>query len=150
MAVAGRKPKPDGQKVNRHPLGHDWVEVDDVAYRGPRPQLPRKLPAETRAWWADISTMPHCVLWSKADWRFAIDTARVHAAFVGGDYARAGELRIREARMGTTLDARRDLRIRYRNPLAKATTTEAEAPTAGNDATLDFAAERRRRLTGAG
>ena len=55
--------------------------------------------------------MPHCSLWSRADWQFALDTAEVHARFVAG--AGATELRIREKLLGVTLDARRDLRIRY-------------------------------------
>jgi hypothetical protein len=57
--------------------------------------------------------MPHCILWDEADWQFALDTASVAAAFHGGDMKQAVELRQREKVMGTTLDARRDLRIRY-------------------------------------
>jgi len=71
------------------------------------------MPADTRAWWKDVTTLPHCALWQAGDWRFALDTARIHAAFVGGDLGRAQELRVRERVMGTTLEARRDLRIRY-------------------------------------
>ncbi|MEV2236688.1 hypothetical protein [Micromonospora sp. NPDC049891] len=43
-----------------------------------------------------------------------MDTAEVHARFVEG--GSATELRIREKLLGTTLDARRDLRIRYVDP----------------------------------
>jgi hypothetical protein len=57
--------------------------------------------------------MPHAVLWTEADWQFALDTAEVAAAFHDGDVKQAVELRQRERIMGTTLDARRDLRIRY-------------------------------------
>jgi hypothetical protein len=58
--------------------------------------------------------MAHCVLWEEADWQFAIDTIQVHAAFIRGDYSSAAtELRNREKVLGTTLDFRRDLRIRY-------------------------------------
>jgi hypothetical protein len=148
MAVTGRKPK--DEKVTRHPLSHDWTEVDDRPYTGPKKALPKKLPAETRAWYADISRMPHCVLWTATDWRFAVDTARVHAAFIGGDMARAAELRVREAKMGTTMDALRDLRIRYREPLAKDVPTDETETAAPAEDAVDFAAERRKRLTGAG
>lgn len=60
--------------------------------------------------------MPHCCLWTAADWQFAFDTALVAARFHGGDVKAAYELRAREKVMGTTLDARRDLRIRYMEP----------------------------------
>jgi hypothetical protein len=57
--------------------------------------------------------MPHCVLWSDADWQFAHDTGGVHAVFANGGVRQAGELRLREMAMGTTWQARRQLRIRY-------------------------------------
>jgi hypothetical protein len=115
MPVAGRKPKPDGQKRNRVKSAIDWVEVLDIAFAG-GPKLPRReqgWPARTKQWWAAVSTMPHCVLWSATDWQFAIDTANVHALFAAGDARVAPELRQREKILGTTMDARRDLRIRY-------------------------------------
>lgn len=113
MPVKGAKPKPSGSTVHRNQPVHDWTEVVDVPYDGDRPSLPKGTPAATRRWWEAVSSMPHCVLWSPTEWQFALDTARVHAAFVGGDLVRAAELRIREAQMGTTRDALRDLRIRY-------------------------------------
>lgn len=67
----------------------------------------------TREWWRVISSMPHCVLWSDSDWIFALDTAMVHASSVYGSVTAASELRQRERILGTTVDARRDLRIRY-------------------------------------
>jgi hypothetical protein len=57
--------------------------------------------------------MPHCVLWSEADWVFAEHTARLVAAFDSGDLRLATEIRNRERVLGTTHDFRRDLRIRY-------------------------------------
>lgn len=115
MPVVGRKPKPEGQKRNRVKPVHDWAEVLDVPYAGKVLPLPKEQgwPAGTRRWWRVVSRMPHCVLWSESDWQFALDTALVAAAFHGGDMARATELRAREKILGTTADARRDLRIRY-------------------------------------
>lgn len=80
--------------------------------------VPERWPAETRRWWLAVSRMPHCVIWTDADWQFAIDTACVAAAFHAGDARVAGELRQREKVLGTTTDARRDLRIRYVTPEA--------------------------------
>lgn len=209
MPVAGRKPKPDGQKRNRMPPVHSWVDVVDEPYTGDIPDLPdqprradgppapeparplgtmgtalwgrvwrsaagipidseavlvlceqmdervqlrvrvfknpdhnrnraalravdqqiisgltalglssaRSIPVEwppeSLRWWAAVSRMPHCVLWTTADWQFAIDTALVAAAFHSGDVRVAPELRQRERILGTTVDSRRDLRIRY-------------------------------------
>lgn len=121
MPVTGRKPKPPGQAVNRNKPAHDWVEVPDVPFAG-APKLPtqrpdgRKWPASTKRWWAAVSTMPHCSLWSKSDWMFAEHTARLVAAFDEGDFKQATEIRQREKKLGVTADDRRDLRVRYVEP----------------------------------
>jgi hypothetical protein len=118
MPVAGRKPKPDGQKRNRVKPTHDWVEVADVPF-AEAPKLPSRMPdgrgwpAWTKRWWSTVSAMPHCVLWDDSDWQFAIDTALIAAEFHRGESRVATELRQREKILGTTMDARRDLRIRY-------------------------------------
>ena len=83
MPVAGRKPKPEGQAVNRHKPTHDWIEVVDVPFQG-GPKLPkdgRTWPTWTKRWWGVVSTMPHCVLWTDSDWEFALDTAVLKAKF---------------------------------------------------------------------
>jgi len=108
------------------PAVHDWTEVLGAPYEGARPKLPTRMrvdpesgmasrvswPATTKRWWEVVSRMPHCRLWTEADWQTAVDTAEVHARWAEGLTA-ATELRIREKLLGTTLDARRDLRIRY-------------------------------------
>ena len=115
MPVRGTKPKPDGQKRNRVKPTHDWTEVLDAPFEG-GPDLPTRdkgWPARTAQWWSVVRAMPHCVLWSDADWEFALDTALIAAEFHGGDMRVAPELRQREKILGTTMDARRDLRVRY-------------------------------------
>ncbi len=118
MPVAGRKPKPDGQKRNRVKPVYDWTEVADVPFEG-APKLPkarpdgRTWPRWTRDWWASVSRMPHCRLWSESDWRFAVETAAVVAEMHEGNTRLATEVRNREKVLGTTADFRRDLRIRY-------------------------------------
>lgn len=109
-------PPPNGYGVTRHTPIHPWIDVPDVPFAGERPELLLNVPAETRAWWERITTMPHCVLWCGGDWQFAIDTARIHAAVASGQLRYAGELRIRERVIGTTLDARASLRVRYVPP----------------------------------
>ena len=121
MAIVGRKPKPEGQQRHGHKPLRGWLEVEDRAFRGRHPlpaSMPdgRPWPDATRSWWRVVSTMPHCRLWSRADWQFALDTALTAAAFHGGDMKLATELRIRDRAMGTTLEARLNLRIRYVEP----------------------------------
>ena len=124
MPVPGVKPN-EGQPV-RHRVRpvHQWIEVENKPFRG-RHRLSetqadgRPWPEATRHWWHIISQMPHCRLWAPADWQFALDTALIAAAFHAGEIKQAVELRQREKVMGTTLDSRRDLRIRYVEALPK-------------------------------
>jgi len=121
MPAAGRKPNEGTPVRHRVPPVHQWTEVEDVPF-GDGPSLPPKRGSwskATRRWWAAVSTMPHCCLWTPADWQFAFDTALVAARFHGGDVRAAYELRAREKVLGTTLDARRDLRIRYVESVAE-------------------------------
>lgn len=131
MPVAGAKPKPEGTTVTRNPKIHDWTEVENTPYTGP---VPVRLPASrvrtlpfggvervpthpmTRSWWRTITRMPHCALWSESDWRYALATALVADQFFYGHPGSATELARRERVLGATLDARRDLRIRYVDP----------------------------------
>lgn len=124
MPVTGRKPKPEGQARNRNKPTHDWTEVEDTPFAD-APKLPkaqpdgRPWPAWTRRWWAVVSTMPHCRLWSDSDWEYAFDTAALKATFhTEGGTGLATEIRNREKVLGTTADYRRDLRIRYVDPAA--------------------------------
>lgn len=126
MPISGAKPS-DRPTVNRNKPTHDWINVPNRPYTGPKPELPLTrqvmvkngeveiVPVEdrTREWWRVISSMPHCILWSESDWIFALDTAMVHAASVYGSVTASSELRQRERILGVTIDARRDLRIRY-------------------------------------
>ena len=64
--------------------------------------------------------MPHCRLWSEADWQFAYDSLEL-AASAFTDSAKVGlatELRYREKVMATTWSSRQDARIRYTAPAA--------------------------------
>ena len=121
LTIAGRKPKPQGQARHRVKPVHDWTEVENVAFVG-GPKLPR-LRTNGRPWmkrtkdkWLAWSTMPHCVLWGPAEWDFALDAIELAAQFHEGVSRAATELRSREKVIGTTIDSRRDLRIRYVEP----------------------------------
>jgi hypothetical protein len=122
MAPSGRKPKPRGQAVTRHPRAHGWIDVDPTPFDGPKLPAHRRdgtpWPRWVRGTWDAWRTMPHAILWHPSDWEFARDTIEMHSrAFDDG--AKIGlltELRYREKVMGTTWSARQDLRIRYTEP----------------------------------
>jgi hypothetical protein len=135
--MRGRYPKPADQRVSGYrPTG--WIDVPNVGYTGEKPDLPDDVPQLTREWWEAISSMPHCILWHPSDWQFALDTARLHAAFVKGDFARAAELRKWERVLGVGMDARRSQRIRY---------VDAPPPVEVEETDItDLAEERRRKL----
>jgi hypothetical protein len=101
--------------------------------------VPQEWPAETRRWWTTVCRQPHCVLWSASDWEFALGTALVAATFHSGDVRAAAELRQRERILGTTTDARRDLRIRYVEPEVEE--NESEASVTAMDAYRRMAAK---------
>jgi hypothetical protein len=73
-------------------------------------------PAEVRVTWDAWRSMPHCKLWGPADWRFALGSIDLAALIHDGEARYSTELRNREKVIGTTLDSRRDLRIRYVEP----------------------------------
>lgn len=128
MGMSGRKPS-ERPVVHRVKPTVDWTDIVNVPYSGPVPELPLsrtilkdgepiEIPLETRTrnWWNAVTKMPHCILWQDSDWAFAIDTAMVHAQASHGVVSAISELRQREKIMGTTVDARRDLRLRYVEP----------------------------------
>jgi hypothetical protein len=121
MPATGRKQKPAGQAVNRHAT-LEWTEVPNVLFTG-GPALSAKMPDgkpwpdRIRSRWEIYSSMPHCKLWTASDWRFAVDTLIIATRFEENyDCRVAAELRNREKIMGTTLDFRRDIRVRYVEP----------------------------------
>lgn len=124
MPVRGNKPKPAGEALNRNPQVHTWVEVENVPNDdGPRLTFKRANGEDwsepTRRKWQAWRRMPHTRLWTEADWQFAFDALEVCERFLeGGATAYASELRQREAIMGTTLDARLGLKLRYVEPKA--------------------------------
>lgn len=165
MAVPGPKPAAEESKRFRGGLTHEWTAVVDVPFEGPVPvELPAtrmladregpyraKLTKAAKTWWATVSTMPHCRLWTDSDWLFALETALVADNFYrSGDMGSARELRNRAKILGTTADARRDLRIRYVAPDDRdddQAKTETSPGKARGDGKVTSIGSRRRRLT---
>jgi hypothetical protein len=121
MPVAGAKPKPQGQAITRTPQVHEWIEVANVPFKRGR-KLPQRRangrlwPSQARRMWEAWASMPHAKLWSPSDWEFALVTIELAALVYEGEPKYATELRNRERILGTTMDFRRDLRIRYVEP----------------------------------
>lgn len=139
MPAPGPAPVADRTQVRRAAANPDilvWREFDDVPNTKAPPLPPRSmaephgdLPGGTRGYWPDatqrwyraISRLPHTTSWTDAEWQFCWDVAEVHARFTEGWKGHNGaELRLREAMLGNTWDARRGLRIRYVEPKKKA------------------------------
>lgn len=157
MGLTGPKPREDRSQVRFKGHTAEWTEVDDVPFAG-APALPERStgvslieaadrssdegtycpfgwPNNTERWYRVVSTMPHAVLWTPADWEFVFMTAEQHARVTEGwKGASAGELRQREKLLGVYADARRDLRIRYVEPKNR----KAKAA-AGDDLPADVA-----------
>lgn len=121
----------------------DWLDVPNVPYTGPHPDLPAtrivldrfanrvEIPYTEHAhrWWEVICRMPHAALWDDAEWQFALGTAVVaDSAFLGSASA-AAQLNVREKVLGTTADYRRALRIRYVDPVTGAEIRTTGTPT---------------------
>lgn len=149
MPITGAKPQ--DVKRHRNPETYEWLEVLDVPYEGASPDLPNTHEVTSRGgkryemtfqqmtkdWWEVIRRMPHCVKWSDSDWQFALATSIVADEAFSGNIGAAAELRQRERFMGTTMDARRDLRIKYVSELSGSNevATESSAPIAGETST---------------
>lgn len=144
MPLPGAKPKTDRSQVrHRNEPAHEWTEVENVPFAG-APKLRDRAtggisvmavgaenssdwPEATLEWWRDVSTMPHAKLWDAGEWRFAMDSAEIHARTMEGWRGYTGPtLLAREKVLGMTADFRRDLRIRYVEPKPK--TDESAVP----------------------
>ena len=137
MPVPGAIPKHDRSQVRtRHAQVSEWIDVDNVPFENPPPLRDRATggvsvmevgaanspdwPPATLEWWHDISRMPHCRLWGPSEWRYAMDTAEIHARTMEAWRGYTGaSLLPREKQMGVTADFRRGLRIRYVEPKSK-------------------------------
>lgn len=138
------RPGPEPKNTKHGHGGAGWTDVPNVPYSGPGSE--RDLPAipgmqwfpQVTGWWDVIRAMPHANLWEPSDWLFAIETALLknnfYAEFFGGTIhaTMATEIRRREDQMGTTLEARRKLGIRYIDPaqIPVAPTVTSESPDA--------------------
>lgn len=119
--MSGRGPAPKDpdkrRRRNADPVGTTaLVEAEDV--RGP--DLPGGIewPLPTLAWWETWRRSPQSQAFTQTDWDFMVDTALLHARFWAGDEKVAGELRLRVAKFGATIEDRQRLRMQIGDPKA--------------------------------
>jgi hypothetical protein len=132
------RPGPEPKKGPKH--GHGgagWVDYVNTPYTGPGSD--RDLPdvpgvqwfPQVEAWWNEVRRMPHCKDWTPTDWIFGIETAlfknNLYSEYFGGTVhaSMIAQIRMREDQMGTTMEARRKMGIRYVDP-AQATDEQTD------------------------
>lgn len=124
-------PAPSARRVGHSPQA-EWTDVEDVPFvEGEARDLPaREWHELTRAWWAQLRTMPHARTWREGDWVAALDLAILKERFYTGlgSTGEISEMRKREDLLGMTSEARVKLRIRYVPTHGETTDTAAPAP----------------------
>lgn len=163
MAKTGPTPK----AIKHGHTGAEWTDVPDAPYTGPGsqqdlPEIPG-LPwyPQVVAWWEIVRRMPHCRLWTEADWLYAIEVGvlknQIYGELFGGAIPASllSEERQRLALLGMTMEQRRKLGIRYVDPALfpdefpdGAATEPAAAGKDSNVKDITKAPSRRARLAG--
>ncbi|CAB4215032.1 hypothetical protein UFOVP1616_39 [uncultured Caudovirales phage] len=113
MGGVAPKPASERRRKNKDIFPHTTVKKHGGTFG---PELPAR-PAgddwhpQTLAWWQTWRTSPLAEKMEETDWDFLLDTALLHTAFWNGSNKVAGELRLRVAKFGATLEDRLKLRI---------------------------------------
>lgn len=121
MAGRGPAPKHAGARARRNKTPEMRVVAGQLASQ---PALPSRVvrgpdgklvgwPKQTRDWWRWWGQSPLSDDFGATDWSFLLDTALLHAQYWLGDLGVAGELRLREAKLGATPEDRLRLRIQF-------------------------------------
>jgi hypothetical protein len=116
MAGIGPAPKGAAQRRRRNKAAPVMVLTADGKVRGPELPDDFEWPDVTREWWETWRTSAQAARFTGTDWSFRIETAVLHADFWLGDLSVAGELRLREAKLGATPADRARLRIAVGEP----------------------------------
>lgn len=136
MAGRGPAPKPVLQRESRTQARNDAAAklVADGELRGP--DLPKgNWHPRTLEWWSTWRRSAQAQILTPTDWDALMETALLHSELWNGDTKVAGELRLRVAKFGATVEDRLRLKMQVDAEVSEAT---APAPA--------VRADRRRRL----
>lgn len=128
--MAGRGFAPSGHRSRESDLRRDEARVTEVFADGEThgPELPdADWPRWTRRWWETWRRSPQASTFTDTDWDFLLETALLHAAYVGGNLTVAAELRLRVAKFGATPEDRMRLRLSIAEPPARSATADEVA-----------------------
>lgn len=116
--MAGRGPAPKDPSQRRRMNKADPVEVlmPDGELHGPELPDTYEWPDTTVAWWVTWRKSALAPKFTDTDWAFLLDTAVLHADFWLGNRALAGELRLRVAKFGATVEDRARLKVEVGDP----------------------------------
>lgn len=116
--MAGRGPAPKDPSQRRRMNKSEPVELvmPDGELHGPELPDTYEWPATTLAWWETWRESALAPKFTKTDWAFLLDTAVLHADFWLGNRALAGELRLRVAKFGATVEDRARLKVEIGDP----------------------------------
>lgn len=98
------------------------VTADGRVYGKPLPDT-YEWPQATLDWWDTWRTSALASKFTDTDWSFLVDTAVLHAEFWLGKRSLAGELRLRVAKFGATVEDRARLKVEIGEPGTPATPT---------------------------
>ena len=116
MAGRGPAPKDPSQRRRMNKPEQFDVITPDGKVHGPDLPDTHDWPDATSAWWETWRTCALAPKFTKTDWAFLLDTAVLHADFWLGNRALAGELRLRVAKFGATVEDRARLKVEIGDP----------------------------------
>lgn len=127
--MAGRGPAPKDPEQRRRRNADDPVTVvtADGSLHGAELPDSHEWPDATKAWWETWRTSAMAPKFTATDWSFLLDTAVLHAEFWLGNRSLAGELRLRVAKFGATLEDRARLKIEIGDPNSSTSTTRLQS-----------------------
>lgn len=122
--MAGRGPAPgqgaksaDERRRRNQPAAEQFeVITPDGQLHGPGLPDTHDWPDPTVAWWETWRKSAMAPKFTDTDWAFLLDTAVLHADFWLGNRALAGELRLRVAKFGATVEDRARLKVEIGDP----------------------------------
>lgn len=132
--MPGPPPKPGNRRARRNAdpipqtvLTFEAAEAPDLptfSIRVDDTLVEYQWPERTLEWWETWKACPQAEHFSSTDWESLLDTALIHAKVWSGDLSMAGELRLRVAKFGATMEDRARLRLVF----AEADKQDAKRP----------------------